>query len=784
VAFSDVREERAKKTALTFKPEIDLIMMPMSVPNKMQGAWLLFSLLVFLGSTVPVFGDDITTSRPPPPPQQQQQQQRIPRRPRSIPRRMDSNQFVPAHHYEDEASSSIPHMSIANMTCDFVTQPLDHFVPRGKSPTFKQRYCVYDGYASKDAQATASPIFFYTGNESPLEQYINHTGLMWELAPQFQARIVFAEHRYEGESLPPANLTQNCMAYGSTIQALADYADLLQRHLNSPNTDNVIAPVIVFGGSYGGMLSAWMRMKYPHLVAGAIAASAPIGGFPQVANRKIDGAARVLQHGLQQSYPPDKHQKKEVVVDEKEQQQEREEINHCGSNLLATWPLITWLVQKNQNRNHYDNNEDNDEDDDPSTFLQTVFRLCEPYEDSDPEPLIEFATSLWFDLAEGSFPYPSSYIPFALLHKKVNLPAWPLQAACWHSGLHQDWGITYDDGDDNDQAVHYTISYGDGNLQLQIDWDNATLAASSSSSSSSFSSNTTARSLSTSKDIVGLLTSVREAIGIWHNVTKDVQCYNVSDAAPNTNSRAAGFFHQTTATEAAPTRRVSSRMERTLRHSSQHGKQQEGIQHATTSPAQTCQDKIKQVGSWEAVCCNDEMNLVITEAQGLGHDFFWPPSLPRGVNTYRQMMENVTLGPCPDPDGIFGYSTENYDPWSTWLDTYYGSSRMSGHSNIIFSNGLLDPWAAGGVYAKNPFDDPNNFDSSSKSAAMMVQNITDSDVIAVLIEYGGHHTDLMYTHKLDPECVTKAREIETKYISKWIHEWRSSAQQCDGPHKG
>ena len=55
---------------------------------------------------------------------------------------------------------------------------------------------------------------------------------------------------------------------------MMDYVDLLKHVKYTYSAHN--SPVIAFGGSYGGMLTAWMRMKYPHVINGAIAASAPI----------------------------------------------------------------------------------------------------------------------------------------------------------------------------------------------------------------------------------------------------------------------------------------------------------------------------------------------------------------------------------------------------------------------------------------------------------------------------------------------------------------------------
>ncbi len=43
-----------------------------------------------------------------------------------------------------------------------------------------------------------------------------------------------------------------------------DYVDLLDFIKTKYNAQN--KAVIAFGGSYGGMLAAWIRMKYPHKI--------------------------------------------------------------------------------------------------------------------------------------------------------------------------------------------------------------------------------------------------------------------------------------------------------------------------------------------------------------------------------------------------------------------------------------------------------------------------------------------------------------------------------------
>lgn len=164
----------------------------------------------------------------------------------------------------------------------FIDLPVDHF-NFVKNKTFKLRYLVTSNFHVK-----GGPILFYTGNEADVEIFANNTGFLYDIAPIFNALIVFAEHRYYGQSLPFGNSSFSSpehLQYLTTTQVLKDFVylieDLRKEYLGGMTSKDTY-PFIAFGGSYGGMLAAWLRMKYPHAVLGAVASSAPIALFGDI----------------------------------------------------------------------------------------------------------------------------------------------------------------------------------------------------------------------------------------------------------------------------------------------------------------------------------------------------------------------------------------------------------------------------------------------------------------------------------------------------------------------
>ncbi|DAZ97912.1 TPA: hypothetical protein N0F65_007253 [Lagenidium giganteum] len=295
--------------------------------------------------------------------------------------------------------SDLPHQSAANCTTRWIEQRIDHFswlpasaanatASASEPAIYSQRYLINDQFW--DAANPKAPVFFYTGNEGDVTLYANHTGLMWENAAEFNALIVFAEHRYYGQSMPFGDDYMQHLNYLTHEQALADYTELIYFLQQEHNTAD--HPVIVFGGSYGGMLSAWFRMKHPALIQGAIAASAPIFGFVGYPFFKGDSYWKVVTDDASPKHGS---------------------AANCAPNVRKSWPVIFELAKTDAGR----------------AKLGDIFRLCEPLTQESQGEALAMALLVAFDtMAMGNFPYPSAY----LTSGNGEMPAWPVRAACSH----------------------------------------------------------------------------------------------------------------------------------------------------------------------------------------------------------------------------------------------------------------------------------------------------------------------------------------------------------------
>ncbi len=151
---------------------------------------------------------------------------------------------------------------------NWMDQRLDHF-DKNNQQTFKQRYYINTSYA----MSSASPVLLYICGESTCHASSVGRGAIVDYAKRFNAVIVALEHRYYGQSQPFDKLTTKNMKYLSTYQAVEDLASF-QKYLSQKNSFN--GKWVAIGGSYPGNLAAYYRLKYPDLVVGALASSAPV----------------------------------------------------------------------------------------------------------------------------------------------------------------------------------------------------------------------------------------------------------------------------------------------------------------------------------------------------------------------------------------------------------------------------------------------------------------------------------------------------------------------------
>ena len=217
---------------------------------------------------------------------------------------------------------------------------------------------------------------------------------------------------------------------------------------------------------------------------------------------------------------------------------------------------------------------------------------------------------------------------------------------------------------------------------------------------------------------VKLFAAVREAAATYHNNTGALKCFNITRqhveaaAAPRRFMTSPPRYHPGYRPERAP---AASRSDYSCR------------------------------GNWDFQWCT-EMTQPFT--QGTPNDMFY---CPPAANCSAWRVDDAQ---CQRDWGV--------TPRPEWARVALGGKRIEDASNIVFSNGLQDPWHPGGV----------------------LRNLSAS-VRAIVIPNGAHHIDLMFTDEADagyPD-IAWARGFERAEMKKWVGEHRrkrlTSQQQAD-----
>ncbi|PIO69703.1 serine carboxypeptidase S28 [Teladorsagia circumcincta] len=124
-------------------------------------------------------------------------------------------------------------------------------------------------------------------------------------------------------------------------------------------------------------------------------------------------------------------------------------------------------------------------------------------------------------------------------------------------------------------------------------------------------------------------------------------------------------------------------------------------------------------------------------ASGWPNDFFWkdcPFTMEGAIENCKTWFAKVGF----EPSMLRQH----------WPTQNYGTAFPSA-SNIVFSNGFLDPWSGGG-WSMTPK--------------------VEGTLVSLILKEGAHHYDLRGTHPDDTEEVKNIRKQEKAYIKKWIQK--------------
>ena len=160
----------------------------------------------------------------------------------------------------------------------FFSQTLDHVdvLNNGPGTAWPQRFWVNSTFFDQNSDKAHAPVVVYIEGEGSGSPYSVLGGEHVALAEQWGALIVALEHRFYGASIPTADMSTDNLRFLSSHQAIADIASFITGYLRPTFNLTRANKLVTFGGSYPGVLSAWTRLRLPHLVHAALSTSSPV----------------------------------------------------------------------------------------------------------------------------------------------------------------------------------------------------------------------------------------------------------------------------------------------------------------------------------------------------------------------------------------------------------------------------------------------------------------------------------------------------------------------------
>ncbi|XP_055524234.1 putative serine protease K12H4.7 isoform X2 [Wyeomyia smithii] len=172
-------------------------------------------------------------------------------------------------HREPPLGGAIAPTNVSSVQTKWIRQKVDNFDPQNPS-TWSMRYME-----NREHYRPGGPLFVMVGGEWTISAVSISSGHFYDMAKSLGAYLCYTEHRYYGLSRPTVNTRTDSLKFLNIDQALADLAHFVEE-IKSSIEGASNASVIMAGGSYSATMVTWFRQKYPHLIDGAWASSAPL----------------------------------------------------------------------------------------------------------------------------------------------------------------------------------------------------------------------------------------------------------------------------------------------------------------------------------------------------------------------------------------------------------------------------------------------------------------------------------------------------------------------------